>query len=49
MGTGASMMLGGNDSQILLVFPTLTWVGAVPLVSIVLGILVGVGVKRRRA
>ena len=49
MGTGASMMLGGNDSQILLVFPTLTWVGAVPLVSIVLGILVGVGVKRLRA
>jgi hypothetical protein len=46
MGTGASMMLGGNDSQILLVFPTLTWVGAVPLVSIVLGILVGVGVRR---
>jgi len=49
MGTGASMMLGGNDSQILLVFPTLTWVGTVPLVSIVLGILVGVGVKRLRA
>lgn len=49
MGTGASMMLGGNDSQILLVFPTLTWVGAVPLVSIVLGILVGVGIKRLRA
>lgn len=49
MGTGASMMLGGNDSQILLVFPTLTWVGAVPLVSIVLGILVGVGVRRLRA
>ncbi|MFY0731235.1 YeeE/YedE thiosulfate transporter family protein [Pseudomonas sp. NFX15] len=46
MGIGASMMLGGNDSQILLVFPTLTWVGAVPLVSIVLGILVGVGVRR---
>ncbi|MDR6607018.1 YeeE/YedE thiosulfate transporter family protein [Pseudomonas synxantha] len=46
MGTGASMMLGGNDSQILLVFPTLTWVGAVPLVSIVLGILVGVWVRR---
>jgi hypothetical protein len=49
MGAGASMMLGGNDSQILLVFPTLTWVGAVPLVSIVLGILVGVGVRRLRA
>lgn len=46
MGIGASMMLGGNDSQILLVFPTLTWVGAVPLVSIVLGILVGVGIRR---
>lgn len=46
MGIGASMMLGGNDSQILLVFPTLTWVGAVPLVSIVVGILVGVGGRR---
>ncbi|MGE8153030.1 YeeE/YedE thiosulfate transporter family protein [Pseudomonas vancouverensis] len=48
MGTGASMMLGGNDSQILLVFPTLTWIGAVPLGSIVLGILLGIGVKRLR-
>ena len=43
MGIGASMMLGGNDSQILLVFPTMTWVGAVPLAAIVLGVLVGVG------
>lgn len=46
MGIGASMMLGGNDSQILLVFPTMTWVGAVPLGAIVLGILVGVGMRR---
>jgi hypothetical protein len=48
MGIGASMMLGGNDSQILLVFPTMTWVGAVPLGAIVLGILVGVGMRRIR-
>jgi hypothetical protein len=46
MGIGASMMLGGNDSQILLVFPTMTWVGALPLGAIVLGILVGVGMRR---
>ncbi|MBV6826313.1 YeeE/YedE thiosulfate transporter family protein [Pseudomonas sp. PD9R] len=45
MGIGASMMLGGNDSQILLVFPTMTWVGAVPLAAIVMGILAGIGVK----
>ncbi|MGL6241866.1 YeeE/YedE thiosulfate transporter family protein [Pseudomonas sp.] len=48
MGIGASMMLGGNDSQILLVFPTMTWVGATPLGAIVLGILVGIGWKRMR-
>ncbi|MHC8390108.1 YeeE/YedE thiosulfate transporter family protein [Pseudomonas sp. MDT2-39-1] len=48
MGIGASMMLGGNDSQILLVFPTMTWVGAVPLGAIVLGMLVGIGVKQVR-
>jgi hypothetical protein len=36
MGIGASMMLGGNDSQILLVFPTLTWVGAASLVVMTL-------------
>ncbi|MBK5549078.1 YeeE/YedE thiosulfate transporter family protein [Pseudomonas sp. 10S4] len=46
MGIGASMMLGGNDSQILLVFPTLTWVGVVPLGAIVVGILVGVAGRR---
>nr|WP_246226489.1 YeeE/YedE thiosulfate transporter family protein [Pseudomonas atagonensis] len=43
MGIGASMMLGGNDSQILLVFPTMTWTGAVPLTAIVAGILLGMG------
>ncbi|MHC8392753.1 YeeE/YedE thiosulfate transporter family protein [Pseudomonas sp. LB3P93] len=48
MGIGASMMLGGNDSQILLVFPTMTWVSAVPLGAIVVGILVGIGGKRVR-
>lgn len=43
MGIGASMMLGGNDSQILLVFPTMTWIGVVPLAAIVSGILLGIG------
>lgn len=33
MGAGSSMMLGGNDSQILLVFPTLTLVTTLPLLS----------------
>lgn len=46
MGIGASMMLGGNDSQILLVFPTLTWAGVVPLTGIVVGILLGVASRR---
>jgi hypothetical protein len=48
MGIGASMMLGGNDSQILLVFPTMTWMGAVPLTAIVMGMLLGIGVRRMR-
>lgn len=47
MGVGGAMMLGGNDSQILLVFPTLSLMSSVPLVSIVLGIFVGLWIKRR--
>ncbi|MBN5232511.1 YeeE/YedE family protein [Serratia marcescens] len=46
MGAGASMMLGGNDSQILLVFPNLTVDSSIPLVSIVVGILVSLWCKK---
>lgn len=47
MGAGASMMLGGNDSQILLVFPTLVVESSIPLVSIVTGIMVSLWCKKR--
>ncbi|MDE1165442.1 MAG: YeeE/YedE thiosulfate transporter family protein [Pseudomonas sp.] len=47
MGIGASMMLGGNDSQILLVFPTLGIASSLPLVSIATGILVSLWCKKR--
>jgi len=46
MGIGASMMLGGNDSQILLVFPTLNLTSTLPLASIVVGIVGTLWVKR---
>jgi hypothetical protein len=41
------MMLGGNDSQILLVFPTLGVASSIPLVSIATGILVSLWCKKR--
>jgi hypothetical protein len=47
MGIGASMMLGGNDSQILLVFPTLSVVSSIPMVSIAIGILASLWCKKR--
>ncbi|MCK8654741.1 MULTISPECIES: YeeE/YedE thiosulfate transporter family protein [Pseudomonas] len=47
MGIGASMMLGGNDSQILLVFPTLSVASSIPMVSIATGILVSLWCKKR--
>jgi hypothetical protein len=47
MGIGASMMLGGNDSQILLVFPTLGVASSIPLVSIATGMLVSLWCKKR--
>ncbi|WP_421546676.1 YeeE/YedE thiosulfate transporter family protein [Pseudomonas sp. QD4] len=47
MGIGASMILGGNDSQILLVFPALGVASSIPLVSIATGILVSLWWKKR--
>ena len=46
MGIGASMILGGNDSQILLVFPALGVASSIPLVSIATGILVSLWCKK---
>ncbi|WP_339516936.1 YeeE/YedE thiosulfate transporter family protein [Pseudomonas sp. RL_15y_Pfl2_60] len=42
MGVGASMMLGGNDSQILLVFPTLHLATTLPLLAICSGIVLSI-------
>jgi hypothetical protein len=47
MGIGGSMMLGGNDSQILLVFPTLGLASSIPLLSIAIGILITLWIKQR--
>jgi hypothetical protein len=49
MGIGASMMLGGNDSQILLVFPTLNLTSTLPIASIAIGIVLSLLLKRRLA
>lgn len=46
MGGGASMMLGGNDSQILLVFPTLHLQTTLPLLSICVGIVLSLQAKK---
>lgn len=45
MGVGASMMLGGNDSQILLVFPTLHLATTLPLLAICSGIVLSILLK----
>jgi hypothetical protein len=49
MGIGASMMLGGNDSQVLLVFPTLSLTSSLPLTSVAIGILVTLRLKKHFA
>lgn len=46
MGGGASMMLGGNDSQILLVFPTLHLTTTLPLLAICSGIVLSILIKK---
>jgi uncharacterized membrane protein YedE/YeeE len=46
MGASASMMIGGNDSQILLVFPTLTLTTTLPLASVCIGIVLALQVKK---
>ena len=46
MGASASMMIGGNDSQILLVFPTLTLTTTLPLASVCVGIVLALQVKK---
>ncbi|MGF1786413.1 YeeE/YedE family protein [Photobacterium swingsii] len=46
MGIGASLALGGNDSQLLLALPSFSPAGAVSIVMMVVGISCGMGLKR---
>ncbi|MFI8483297.1 YeeE/YedE thiosulfate transporter family protein [Pseudomonas sp. NPDC078700] len=45
MGGGASMMLGGNDAQILLVLPNLHLVTTLPLLSVCIGVVLSIVLK----
>ena len=41
MGLGASLALGGNDSQLLIALPAFSPAGVVATISIILGIAAG--------
>jgi len=45
MGLGASLALGGNDSQLLLVLPALSPAGLLSTAGIVFGIWFGLRIK----
>jgi len=47
MGIGASLALGGNDSQLLLALPTFSPGGAVAVLGMVLGIWLGLFIRER--
>ncbi|MGF1832909.1 YeeE/YedE thiosulfate transporter family protein [Photobacterium sanguinicancri] len=46
MGVGASLALGGNDSQLLLALPSFSPAGAMSIAMMVVGISCGIGLKR---
>ncbi|OAN11555.1 hypothetical protein A3K86_21775 [Photobacterium jeanii] len=46
MGIGASLALGGNDSQLLLALPSFSPAGAASIAMIIVGISCGMGLRR---
>lgn len=46
MGLGASLALGGNDSQLLIALPAFSPAGAVAIISIILGIAAGLVTRK---
>jgi len=47
MGVGASFAMGGNDSQLLLALPTFSLAGIVAVTGIVIGLYIGLDVRKR--
>jgi len=47
MGIGASLALGGNDSQLLLALPTLSPGGIIAVISMIVGIRLGLSVREK--
>jgi len=47
MGVGASLALGGNDSQLLLALPTLSPGGITSVVGMLTGIWLGLFIRER--
>lgn len=47
MGIGASLALGGNDTQLLLALPTFSPAGGVAIMGMLIGILGGLFVRDR--
>ncbi|KGJ90475.1 YeeE/YedE thiosulfate transporter family protein [Thalassotalea sp. ND16A] len=45
MGIGASLAMGGNDSQLLIALPTLSPAGVVAVVGMIVGIRLGLSIK----
>jgi uncharacterized protein len=48
MGIGASLALGGNDSQLLIALPSFSPAGAVTIFSMVIGIITGMMLRKAK-
>jgi hypothetical protein len=47
MGIGASLAMGGNDSQLLLALPTFSLAGILAVAGIVVGLFIGLDIRKR--
>jgi uncharacterized membrane protein YedE/YeeE len=47
MGIGASLAMGGNDSQLLLALPTFSLAGMLAVAGIIVGLFIGLNIRKR--
>ena len=47
MGIGASLAMGGNSFQLLMALPVFSVAGIIAILGIIVGIFVGVDIKRK--
>ena len=47
MGIGASLSMGGNDSQLLLALPTFSIAGIISVTGMIIGLFVGLDIRRK--